>query len=107
MFCTSCGVQMRDENDNFCPQCGHRTSHGAQAGPQRRHRLYRLAYDRKIAGVCSGIAEYLDVDVTLVRLIVAAGIFCSAGLGILAYFAACIIMPVDHGPAPLRTPAAV
>ena len=32
-------------------------------------RLYRSARDRKIAGVCGGIAEHLDVDPTIVRLI--------------------------------------
>ncbi|HOV99493.1 MAG TPA: PspC domain-containing protein [Bacteroidota bacterium] len=32
-------------------------------------RLYRLRNDKKIAGVCAGIAEYFDVDPTIVRLI--------------------------------------
>ena len=32
-------------------------------------RLYRSTKDRKIAGVCGGIAEHLDVDPTIVRLI--------------------------------------
>jgi phage shock protein C len=32
-------------------------------------RLYRLRDDKKIAGVCAGIAEYFDVDPTIVRLI--------------------------------------
>jgi phage shock protein C len=107
MYCTSCGVQMRDDNDNFCARCGHPTPQGAEARWQshRRNRLYRLAYDRKIAGVCSGLAEYLEVDVTLVRLLFAAVIVCTGGVALFAYIAACFIMPVDHGPAPLRTPA--
>ncbi|MBP8976471.1 MAG: PspC domain-containing protein [Bacteroidetes bacterium] len=32
-------------------------------------RLYRIRNDKKIAGVCAGIAEYFDVDPTIVRLI--------------------------------------
>lgn len=31
-------------------------------------RLYRSATDRKIAGICAGIAEYLDTDPTVIRL---------------------------------------
>jgi phage shock protein PspC (stress-responsive transcriptional regulator) len=34
-------------------------------------RLYRSRVDRKIAGVCAGLAEYLEVDPTMVRLIAA------------------------------------
>ena len=65
-------------------------------------------WDKKIAGVCSGFAQYLDVDVTLVRLAVVAGTLFSGGIGLLAYIAAWIIMPSDRyvrpfaavGPAP-------
>jgi phage shock protein C len=32
-------------------------------------RLYRSRYDRKIAGICGGVAEYFNIDPTLVRLI--------------------------------------
>ena len=35
----------------------------------RRKRLYRSRKERSIAGVCGGIAEYLDVDPTLVRIV--------------------------------------
>ena len=46
-----------------------------------------------ICGVCGGVAEYFNIDPTLVRLgwvLVAA---CSFGTGIIAYFVAAIIMP--------------
>ena len=58
-------------------------------------RLFRYSLDGRVAGVCVGIAQYLDTDVTLVRLawivlsIVPGGIIG----GLLAYFAAWIIMP--------------
>ena len=48
--------------------------------------------NRKICGVCGGIAEYFDVDPTVIRLLwVVLCLF--AGSGILAYIVAAIIMP--------------
>jgi len=46
-----------------------------------------------IAGVCGGIAEYLDADPTIVRLTVAIGTLISVGFGILIYLLAWIIIP--------------
>lgn len=55
-------------------------------------KLYRSNKDKKIAGVCAGIAEYFDIDSTIVRL--GAVAFCLlGGSGILAYIIAAIIMP--------------
>lgn len=48
--------------------------------------------DRKIAGVCSGFAEYFNIDVTIIRLIWAILILVY-GTGLLAYIIAAIIMP--------------
>lgn len=55
-------------------------------------RLYRSQMDRKIAGVCGGIAEYFDIDPTLVRIAALALIFLH-GIGILIYIIAWIAMP--------------
>lgn len=55
-------------------------------------KLYLSDTDKKIGGVCGGIAEYLNVDSTLIRLAALAAIFMG-GTGILIYFAAWIIMP--------------
>jgi len=110
MFCTNCGKQT-GENDNFCRECGFQTKAGASAphasafGYQAPRRLYRLTQDKKIAGVCSGLAQYFDVDVTLMRLAVAAGIIFSGGLGLVAYIAAWVIMPTDRRVMPMH-PAA-
>ena len=55
-------------------------------------KLYRDTVDQKIAGVCSGIAKYLEIDVTVVRLLwVLAVLF--AGGGILAYIICAIVIP--------------
>ena len=57
--------------------------------------LARSSSDRKIAGVCGGLAQYFDVDPTLVRLIVV-GLTIYPGvifLGLLAYLIAWVIIP--------------
>lgn len=50
------------------------------------------SYDRKLCGVCGGIAEYFGVDPTLIRILWVLLVLC-AGTGILAYIIAAIIMP--------------
>lgn len=57
-----------------------------------KKRLYKIENGKKLFGVCGGIAEYFDVDPTLIRLIWVILVFC-AGTGVLAYIIAAIIMP--------------
>jgi len=56
-------------------------------------KLYRSSRDRYIAGVCGGIAEYFNVDPTLVRLAAALLSLASIGTGIVAYIIAALIIP--------------
>jgi phage shock protein C len=66
-------------------------------------RLFRRSSAGRVAGVCAGIAEYLDTDVTLIRLlwIVLSIVPGSIVGGLIAYAAAWIIMPDREGlPAP-------
>ena len=56
-------------------------------------KLYRSRTDKKVAGVCGGLAEYLEVDVTIVRLLAALSILF-VGCGLLAYIVAALVMPV-------------
>jgi len=57
-------------------------------------KLYRSKTDRKIAGVCGGLGQYLDIDPVIVRL--AWVIFTLAGgAGLLAYIIAWIIIPEE------------
>ena len=58
-------------------------------------RLWRSSSDQKIAGVCGGLAEYLGVDATAVRLLWAIlSIFCGAVVGgVIAYLIAWLIIP--------------
>ena len=55
-------------------------------------KLYKSSTDKKLAGVCGGIAEYFNIDSTLVRL---GWVVFSllGGSGLLAYLIAAIIMP--------------
>jgi phage shock protein PspC (stress-responsive transcriptional regulator) len=65
-------------------------------------RLFRRSSSGRIGGVCAGIAEYLDADVTLVRLLWIVLSIVPGGLvgGVIAYLVAWIIMPDATGPVP-------
>ena len=57
-----------------------------------KKRLYKSSTDKKVCGVCGGIANYFDVDPTVIRL--AWVIFTLVGgSGLIAYIIAAIIMP--------------
>ena len=89
MFCMNCSREIADSS-SYCSSCGARqqlrTSH---------KQLTLSATDKKLAGVCGGIAEYLDVDPTIVRLIWVALSVVPGGFigGALAYLLAWFIIP--------------
>lgn len=56
-------------------------------------RLYRSSANYMLAGVCGGIAEYFNIDPTLVRLAWVVMSAASMGTGIIAYIIAAIIIP--------------
>ena len=59
-----------------------------------KKKLYKSRKNKMIGGVCGGLAEYLNMDPTIVRII--AGILCLVkGLGILVYLIMCIVMPYN------------
>lgn len=55
-------------------------------------KLYKSNTDKKLCGVCGGIAEYFNIDSTIVRLILVLAVLF-AGCGILAYIIAALVMP--------------
>lgn len=57
-----------------------------------RKKLYKSQTDKKIFGVCGGLAEYFGIDPTIIRLIWALLVFC-AGTGLLAYIIAALVLP--------------
>lgn len=56
-------------------------------------KLFRSSSDKKICGVCGGLAEYLDMDATVMRVIFLLLLFCAGG-GLLAYLILALVMPV-------------
>lgn len=101
MYCTKCGMK-QEELAAYCSQCGTPTGVRpamSAAGPPPR--LMRSRYDSKIAGVCGGLAQYLVVDPTLIRLVWLVALVCFPPV-LLGYFAAWIVMPLEEprlGPA--------
>jgi phage shock protein C len=59
-----------------------------------RRSLYRCRHDRKLAGVASGLAEFFDLDVSLVRILWILSIFIG-GMGVLLYIVMAIIVPLE------------
>jgi len=108
MFCTKCGVPLRDD-DRFCSQCGIATALGRTVPPAVKA-LHLDKANRKIAGVCSGFAGYFEMDVSLMRVLWLAMIIITGGLGLFVYIAAWLIVPADpvppvvvYAPQPQRT----
>jgi len=62
-------------------------------------RLFRNEHEKVIAGVSSGIAEYIEVDVTIVRLLFVLSTIFLVGTGILVYAIMWIVVPVNNDPA--------
>ena len=106
MYCTRCGTQLND-TAKFCSECGSATARpGAQFNQTYAHTPFsRPREGRKIAGVCAGFARYLNIDVTLVRLIAIVLLLCPPTCGFLAYIVAWIVMPNDPWVAPMAQSA--
>ncbi len=57
-------------------------------------RLHKSAHDKKICGVCGGLAEYLGCDPTIIRIAWAL-LACGWGTGILLYFICAFVLPEE------------
>ena len=62
------------------------------ARKQAKNKLYR-GQDAKIGGVCSGLAEYFDMDPTIMRILWVVGTFVMGGTGIIFYLICWLIIP--------------
>ncbi|MGH9432452.1 MAG: PspC domain-containing protein [Terriglobia bacterium] len=87
MFCHQCGKEQAAPA-NYCCFCG------APCCATRRsvRKLSLSATNKKIAGVCGGFAEYLELDPTVMRLIWIMLAFFG-GWGLIGYAVAWLIMP--------------
>ena len=97
MYCNACGKTIT-EDGRFCSYCGKVV--GILHGPKKLLR----SRDRKIAGVCSGLAQYCDQDVSLVRIL---WLFITLATGVLpgviSYILGWIITPQELLPLPVAT----
>ena len=106
MFCANCQKEIAD-GSKFCYNCGNKLAAGSAApapaaAPLPVKRLMRSSRDKKIAGVCAGLADYFDLDPTIVRVVWLLAILF-AGTGFLVYIILWIVLPL----APAEVPASV
>ena len=90
MYCNACGKDIA-EDGRFCSYCGN-----VVGIPPTPKKLMRFRAERKIVGVCAGLAQYFDLDVSLVRIlcffiVLATGVFP----GVVTYLLAWIIVPAE------------
>lgn len=96
MVCANCQKQITD-GSNFCYNCGAKqplagAATGNTADYGQRKRLVRSTNDKKIAGVAAGLADYFDLDPTIIRVVWLLAFLC-AGAGLLAYIILWIALP--------------
>jgi len=71
------------------------TTGAEQESSRPLHRLYRSRLERKLFGVCGGLADYFNIDATIVRLIFVVSAFASFGLTLLIYIIMAIVVPEE------------
>jgi phage shock protein C len=99
MYCSNCGKDI-GEGAAYCPFCGSRSGATSPLAKLSSKRPFaRYSSDKKIAGVCGGVARYFDIDPTLVR---AVWLLCVLlyGTGLIVYVVLWIVMPLDPPPVP-------
>ena len=96
MICNSCQRNIAD-GSKFCYNCGaQQVMSGApdvasvSGGPKK---LMRSSTNKKLGGVCAGLADYFDMDPTLVRVLWLLVVLCG-GTGILLYVILWIVLPL-------------
>jgi len=67
----------------------------AEPVPPRTNRLYRSRAEKKLLGVCGGIANHVNTDPTIVRLLFVIAAFASFGFMLLLYIAMAIVVPQE------------
>ena len=81
------------EQPGSTPAAGAAAQQEFKRGRRERTRLYRDTGDKLIGGVCAGIANYLNVDPAIIRILFAIITFGGFGLGVVAYILLWIILP--------------
>jgi phage shock protein C len=82
-------MQKQEKNPIFAPKSNFIT--------MNNKKLYRSLADKKLCGVCGGIAEYFELDPTIIRLLwVVMTLFTAAFPGVLAYIICALIVPQQN-----------
>lgn len=96
MYCNACGKAIA-EDARYCTYCGT-----VVGSAPRSKQLIRSRSNRKIAGVCAGFGHYLDLDISLVRILWVFVTLMAGGFpGVVAYILAWIIVPEEPEMRPL------
>jgi phage shock protein C len=85
-----------EEGFAYCGKCGHLMTQG----PPNSQPLRRVAEQKKVAGVCGGVAKHFHVDETLVRVVWAGSAMLPFTPGLLAYLLCWAVIPTEEGKAP-------
>jgi phage shock protein C len=99
MYCSHCGKDVGTGGPAYCQFCGGRLATGAFTPSGRS--FARYSSEKKIAGVCGGVARYFDVDPTLVRALWLLSLLLG-GASAVIYLVLWFAMPLDPG-APAST----
>jgi len=96
MLCPNCQKEIAD-GSRFCYNCGAQLASGATppapVSPAPAKRLMRSSRDKKIGGVCAGVADYFDMDPTIVRVVWLLAVLFG-GTGLLIYIILWIVLPL-------------
>src|SRR5438876_5277254 len=98
MYCSNCGRQLEAEA-RYCSSCGNARG-TVRLSPSDCPDLKKLSRPRegkRIAGVCAGVARYLEIDVTVVRILWLLVTILPPVPGLVAYLVCWIAMPQDPG----------
>jgi phage shock protein PspC (stress-responsive transcriptional regulator) len=110
MLCPNCQKEIVD-GSKFCYNCGTQLASGVAAPASTptpaavppAKRLMRSSRDKKIGGVCAGLADYFDLDPTIVRVVWLLAIFLG-GTGFLLYLVLWIVLPLTPAVVPVGVP---
>jgi phage shock protein PspC (stress-responsive transcriptional regulator) len=90
--CSYCAEEIQDDAIK-CRYCGSSLN-----PPGKPKRLTRSLRDRKLAGICGGMADYLGIDPAIVRILWVLAAFVSIGVAVLLYLALIFVVPNEDEP---------
>jgi phage shock protein C len=106
MVCPNCQKDVVD-GSKFCYSCGAQIASGPtapQAAPYSApKRLMRSSRDKKLGGVCAGVADYFDLDPTIIRVVWLLAVLFG-GTGLLIYIVLWIVLPLAPSTVTIAVP---